>query len=138
MDDVSRFGIILVMNTLTTSSEDLLLENASLRKSVGESQKTIDQQKETIGEQKEIIGTQEGIIGEQKETIEWFKRQIFGKKSEKIIEQVDSQQLYLEGFEVLPKKEEKTLSSQRTQERKGCLPGKMPSNYLQISLLKQQ
>lgn len=36
-----------------------------------------------------------------KEQLEWFKRQLFGKKSEKTVRQTNSQQLEFEGFDKL-------------------------------------
>lgn len=41
------------------------------------------------------------------EEVAWFKRQIFGKKSERDISQVNPAQLEFEGFETLPQDEEK-------------------------------
>jgi len=48
------------------------------------------------------------------EQLEWFKRQIFGKRSEKVIDQVNDRQLVFEGFEKPQKKGEekkKTVSA---------------------------
>jgi transposase len=49
-------------------------------------------------------------ISDLKEQLDWFKRQIFGKRSERIINDLDSRQLLFEGFEtpqVKEKQEEK-------------------------------
>lgn len=40
------------------------------------------------------------------EELAWFKRQIFGKRSERIVSDLNSQQLFFEGFENLATKEE--------------------------------
>jgi transposase len=37
-----------------------------------------------------------------KEQVDWFTRQLFGKRSERIIKDLDDKQLYFEGFEPLP------------------------------------
>ena len=37
-----------------------------------------------------------------KEQLEWFQRQIFGKRSERIVKDLDDRQLYFEGFEKTP------------------------------------
>jgi transposase len=41
--------------------------------------------------------------------LDWFKRQIFGKKSERIVSDCNAQQLILEGFENLPKENKQKL-----------------------------
>ena len=41
-----------------------------------------------------------------KEQLEWFKRQIFGKRSERIINKSNEYQMVFEGFEELPEKKE--------------------------------
>jgi hypothetical protein len=41
------------------------------------------------------------------EQLDWFKRQVFGKRSERTVSDLNSQQLLLEGFENLATKEEK-------------------------------
>jgi len=48
-----------------------------------------------------------------KEQLEWFKRQVFGKRSERIVSNLNPQQLMFEGFENLASKEEekKTVAS---------------------------
>src|ERR1700722_3884282 len=48
-----------------------------------------------------------------KEQLEWFKRQIFGKRSERVVSDLNSRQLIFEGFENLASKEEekKTVAS---------------------------
>ena len=39
------------------------------------------------------------------EQLEWFKRQLFGKRSERVVSDLNEQQLYFEGFENLATKE---------------------------------
>ena len=45
-----------------------------------------------------------------KEQLEWFKRQIFGKRSERIVSETNSQQMTLEGFEL-----QESLNEEQTQ-----------------------
>lgn len=46
-----------------------------------------------------------------KEQLEWFKRQIFGKKTERIISEVDEKQLIIPGLEDLEVKQEEEIQS---------------------------
>lgn len=51
-------------------------------------------------------------IRELQEQLAWFKRQIFGKRSERVVKDLDAQQLVFEGFESpLPPKEGKPVKS---------------------------
>ncbi len=54
---------------------------------------------------KEALQTQVALLANEnsflKEQLEWFKRQLFGKKSEKTVRQTNSQQLEFEGFDKL-------------------------------------
>ncbi len=61
-----------------------------------------------------------------KEQLAWFQRQIFGKKSEKIIKNVDERQLFFEGFDVVSKspEDEETKTVKAHQRRKRKSPGK--------------
>lgn len=54
-----------------------------------------------------------------KEQIEWFKRQIFGKRSERVVSDVNSHQLLLEGFENLqtPAEEKKKTIAGHTRRK---------------------
>ena len=57
-----------------------------------------------------------------KEQVEWFRRQIFGEKSEKYIPSSTDQQLYLEGMgELKPLEEKNTVSTH--QRKKAKVPG---------------
>jgi transposase len=47
-------------------------------------------------------------IAQLKKQIEWFRKYLFGKKSERIVSQVDEEQLIFEGFEVEKPQEEGT------------------------------
>lgn len=49
------------------------------------------------------------------EQLAWFKRQIFGKRSERIVSDLNSQQLTFEGFENLPVAEEKKIVASHTR-----------------------
>src|SRR5208283_3137349 len=44
-----------------------------------------------------------GKVQELTEQVEWFKRQLFGKKSEKIVDLKNEEQLYFDGFDKLAK-----------------------------------
>jgi len=55
-------------------------------------------------------------IDQLKEQLSWFQRQIFGKKSERIVKDVDEKQLYFEGLEAsskAPEEEKKTIKTHR-------------------------
>jgi transposase len=81
------------MNTSTVCPEQLLEENALLRKEI------------TL----------------LKEQLEWFRRQIFGKRSEKIIGNPDEKQLSFEGFDTLfssaPQQEKKVIAAHTRKNR---------------------
>jgi len=54
--------------------------------------------------------------GHLKEQLAWFKRQIFGKRSERVVSQLNQQQLVLEGFEnpeASQEEEEKTVAAHK-------------------------
>lgn len=42
------------------------------------------------------------------EQLAWFKRQVFGKRSERIVSDLNTQQLFFEGFESPAQKKEET------------------------------
>ena len=71
------------------------------------------------------------------EQLNWFKRQLFGKKSERDITHVDAKQLELDGFESLSRGDPQTKNiaahSRRKPENKGT---KNPSSSPKIFLLK--
>ena len=48
-----------------------------------------------------------------KEQLAWFKRQIFGKKSERIVSDLNDKQLYLEGLEPLKAQEKEDLKKKK-------------------------
>lgn len=69
------------------------------------------------------------------EQIEWFKRQLFGKKSEKCVESKNEEQLYFEGFEKLakvPSNEKQTIPAHERAKRQSngqdkiTLPADLP------------
>ncbi len=68
------------------------------------------------------------------EQLDWFKRQIFGKRSERVVSNLNSQQLTFEGFENLPIKEseKKTVAAHdrkkpnRDGQDKIALPDDLP------------
>ncbi|MGZ3733245.1 MAG: transposase domain-containing protein [Parachlamydiaceae bacterium] len=57
------------------------------------------------------IASRDSKIQELEEQLSWFKRQIFGKRSERVVSDLNEQQLVFEGFESLPtsEKEKKLL-----------------------------
>ena len=67
-----------------------------------------------------------------KEQLDWFRRQIFGQKSEKVIADVNEEQLLLEGFEKLKKEEVDALSvgnyKRKKNKRKGQDAIQIPEN----------
>jgi transposase len=95
------------MNTAQNSSLDALQSQvAFLNNEVVERDGKILQLSKEINEKDHAISSLE-------EQLAWFKRQIFGKRSERIVGNVNSQQLLLAGFENLnaPKEEKKTVGS---------------------------
>jgi transposase len=74
------------------------------------------------------------IIQQLKEQLDWFKRQLFGQRSEKTLGDLDEKQLLLAGFENLesPKEEEQTIAThtRRKPKREGqdaiVLPPDLP------------
>lgn len=83
------------MNTAEIASlDDLQSQVTSLREAVIERDEKISEQGEKIVHLEEQLA--------------WFKRQIFGKRSERAVGDINNQQLWLEGFENLnaPKQEE--------------------------------
>lgn len=67
-----------------------------------------------------------------KEQLDWLKRQIFGKRSERIINDETQQQLYFEGFEPQPEAKTKTKTidahTRRTPDRDGKDKIEIPSD----------
>ena len=66
---------------------------------------------------------------ELKEQLNWLKNQLFGKKSERIVSDTNSEQLIFEGFENKePKAEEKTVAA-----HKRCKPNRNGQNKITLS-----
>lgn len=59
-----------------------------------------------------------GKVSELEAQIAWFKRQIFGKKSERIVSQVDKSQLMLPGLETVEVQEEESKQTIPAHERR--------------------
>jgi transposase len=57
-------------------------------------------------------------VHELEEQLAWFKRQIFGKRSERVVSDLNSQVLYFEGFENLGAKKEEEKTPVPAHERK--------------------
>jgi len=91
------------MNTAETSLQDTLEEIAFLKK-----------ENAYFKEQNAYFKEQ---IDQLKEQLSWFQRQIFGKKSEKIVKDVDERQLYFEGFDVPSKAPEEEKQTVKTHQR---------------------
>lgn len=81
-----------------------------------------------------------------KEQLDWFKRQIFGKRSERTISNLNSQQLMFEGFEnLLVKEEEKKIvpsHSRKKPNRNGqdkiTLPEDLPVETTILDIPEEQ
>jgi transposase len=81
-----------------------------------------------------------------KEQLDWFKRQVFGKRSERIVSNLNPQQLMFEGFENLASKEEEkkvVASHTRSQtSRKGqdkiTLPEDLPVRTTILDISEEQ
>lgn len=81
-----------------------------------------------------------------KEQLAWFKRQIFGKRSERQVSNLNSQQLYFEGFENPAQKEEekKTVAAHtrkkpnRDGQDKITLPDDLPVETIMIDIPEDQ
>ena len=80
-----------------------------------------------------------------KEQLAWFKRQIFGKRSERIVADLNHDQLTFEGFEnPLAPKEEKTVAAhtRRNPDREGqdkiTLPPDLPVQTILLDIPENQ
>lgn len=81
-----------------------------------------------------------------KEQLAWFKRQVFGKRSERIVSDLNDQQLTLEGFEnaQAPKEEQKTVAAhtRRKPNRAGqdtiTLPPDLPVQTTLLDIPEEQ
>lgn len=73
----------------------------------------LQEKDETIVHLNDEIKNKDEKIQELEEQLAWFKRQIFGKRSERYVSQVNSQQLMFEGFENIeaPKQEKKEVAT---------------------------
>jgi transposase len=80
------------------------------------------------------------------EQLNWFKKQLFGKRSERDVSHVNAQQLELEGFESLAKDDPQTKAvaahSRRKPENKGkesiILPKDLPVETVIIDITEEQ
>ena len=79
------------------------------------------------------------------EQLNWFKRQLFGRRSERDITHVDAKQLELDGFESLPKEDEpKNIAAHRRRkpENKGkesiILPSDLPVETVFLDIRQEQ
>ena len=86
------------------SQEELWAENAILQAK--------------LAEYETQLGQSRGTIIYLEEQLAWFKRQIFGKKSERVVANLNEQQLTLEGFENLQKPQEAEKETIPAHERR--------------------
>jgi transposase len=80
------------LEALKTAYETAQATNGNLQNTVVNLQNTVTSLQNTVA-----------FLTEQ---LEWFKRQVFGKKSERIVSKLNSQQLLFEGFEIPEAKDE--------------------------------
>jgi len=80
-----------------------------------------------------------------KEQLEWFKRQIFGKRSERQKSDLNSEQLLFEGFETPLQEEEKKTVSSHTRKKpnrdgkdKITLPGDLPVKTIILDIPEEK
>ena len=67
--------------------------------------------------QSQLLATNANLV-QTKAQLEWLKRQLFGKRSEKIINEKDQEQLLLEGFEVKETSKEKETDVKKHTRKK--------------------
>ncbi len=116
-----------------------ILDPDNLQKENGELRCALEQSNQRIVEQS-------GKIIYLEEQLAWLKRQIFGKRSEKIITNLNEQQLYLEGFEQQDKSPEETQTipahSRKKPNRNGqdkiTLPPDFPVETTVLDLPEEQ
>ena len=91
---------------------------------------------------KNIQLEQENVV--LKQQVEWFRRYLFGKKSERNVSQVSEEQLTFEGFEVGEQQEEETIPAykrrkpKRDGEDKITLPPDLPVEQTLIDLPEKE
>jgi transposase len=93
-----------------------------------------------------VISQRDEKIIHLEEQLNWFKRQLFGKKSERDLSHLDSCQLELEGFESIDKTDPQTKTvaahTRRKPENKGkdsiILPKDLPVETILIDLPEEQ
>jgi len=80
-----------------------------------------------------------------KEQLNWFQRQIFGKKSERIISDLNQEQMTFDGFENLPVEEQKKIipahercKPNRNGQDKITLPSDLPVETIVIDIPEEQ
>lgn len=107
---------------------------------------SIDQLKNENETLQEKLSERDEKILYLEEQLNWFKRQLFGKKSERDVTHVDAKQLELEGFECLQKGEAQTKSvaahNRRKPENKGkesiILPKDLPLETVILDIPEEQ
>jgi transposase len=99
-----------------------------------------------IAARNEKIVQQDQKIQYLEEQLAWFKRQIFGKRSERVVSNLDSQQLLFDGFETLAQKEEEkkliTAHERKKPNRNGqdkiTLPDDLPVETTVLDIPDEQ
>ena len=126
---VSFFAMTAMTNL---DIEELQNENVQLRQAAVQRDEKITEQNQ------KIIRLEEQLA--------WFKRQIFGKRSEKFVSNLDEQQLELEGFEQQEKPSEeatdvpahKRKKPNRQGQDKITLPSDLPVETVTLDLSEEQ
>jgi transposase len=92
--------------------EQVWVENANLRVKLIEKEERLTDSEKKI----EHLSQENNSL---KEQLAWFKRQIFGKRSERVVANLNEQQLMFEGFEnpEAPKEEEKKTVAAHTRSK---------------------
>ena len=124
--------------------QELLQENTQLQGQV----QTLANENLTLQTDKQSLESQLLSANSQLHTansqLEWLKRQLFGKRSEKVMSDEESKQLMFEGFEIeVPEKEEKSSVKGHSRKRnKGkdtiTLPTDLPIEKQVIDLPEEE
>ncbi len=108
------------MNIVETTSPVELEFQAELRK---RDEKIIHLDQKVIHLDQKVV-EKDLKIQDLEEQLAWFKRQIFGKRSERVVSNLNTQQLTFEGFENLASKNEKKKAVAAHERRKPNRDGK--------------
>jgi len=92
------------------------------------------------------IAKRDEKISSLEQQLAWFKRQVFGKRSERVVSDLNSEQMFLEGFEkpTSTKKEKKTVKAHerskpnRDGKDKIIIPEDLPVKTIVLDVLEDQ